>query len=74
MYVVIPPDHAERGIIPICISDVDYDGRLVVPAWIEAVKPIADPLREMTSSITGSVHYVSQVTEEACVWSIVDLA
>lgn len=65
MYVVIPPDHAERGIVPICINDVDYQGRLVVPAWIEAVKPIADPLREMTSSVTGNVHLVSQVTEEA---------
>jgi hypothetical protein len=65
MYIVIPPDHAERGVVPICISDVDYEGRLVVPGWIEAVKPIAEPLRRMTSVITGDVHNVSQVTEEA---------
>src|SRR4051812_31472687 len=65
MYVVIPPDHAQRGVVPICISDVDYRGRLVVPAWIEAVKPIADPLRELAQVVTGDVHNVSQVTEEA---------
>lgn len=65
MYVVIPPDHAERRVVPICISDVDYHGRLVVPAWIEAVEPIADPLREMTEIVTGDVHNVSQITEEA---------
>ena len=65
MYVVIPPDHAERGVVPICISDVDHEGRLVVPAWIEAVKPIADPLRSMAAVVTGDVHNVSQVTEEA---------
>ena len=65
MYVVIPPDHAERGVVPICISDVDYEGRTVVTGWIEAVKPIADPLRRMATVITGDVHNVSQVTEEA---------
>jgi hypothetical protein len=65
MYVVIPPDHAERGVVPICISDIDYRGQLVVPAWIEAVKPIADPLRDMTAVVTGDVHNVSQITEEA---------
>jgi hypothetical protein len=65
MYVIIPPDHAERGVVPICISDVDYEGRIVVPGWIEAVKPIADPLRKMASRITGDVRNVSQVTEEA---------
>ncbi len=65
MYVIIPPDHAERGVVPICISDVDYRGRLIVPAWIEAVNPIADPLRKMTAVVTGDVHNVSQVTEEA---------
>ncbi len=65
MYVVIPPDYAEIGVVPICISDVDYEGRLVVPGWIEAVKPIADPLRAMTKAITGDTHNVSQVTEES---------
>src|SRR3954462_11727151 len=65
MYVVMRPDHAELGVVPICISDVDHQGRLVVPAWIEAVKPIAEPLRSMTEVVTGDVHNVSQVTEEA---------
>lgn len=65
MYVIIPPDHAERGVVPICISDVDYEGRRVYPAWIEAVKPIADPLREMTAVITGDVHNVSLISEGA---------
>jgi hypothetical protein len=65
VYVIIPPDHAERGIVPICISDVDYEGRRVFPAWIEAVKPIADPLREMTAVITGDVHNVSLISEGA---------
>ena len=44
---------------------MDDEGRLVVPAWIEAVEPVADPLRDMTLSITGDVRNVSQVTEEA---------
>lgn len=65
MYVIIPPDHAELGVVPICISDVDYEGRIVVPGWIEAVKPIADPLRAMTKAITGDARNVSQVTEES---------
>ena len=65
MYVIIPPDHADSGVVPICISDVDYKGRLGVPAWIEAVKPIAEPLRDMTTVVTGDVRNVSQVTEEA---------
>ncbi len=65
MYVIIPPDHAERGVVPICISDVDEKGRRVYPGWIEAVKPIADPLRKMTAVITGDVCNVSLVSEGA---------
>jgi hypothetical protein len=65
MYVVIPPDHDKQGVVPICINDVDYQGRLVVPGWIEAVKPIANRLRDMTANITGNVLNVSEVTEEA---------
>ena len=51
--------------VPICISDIDFENRPVVPAWIEAVKPIAEPLRKMTRRITRNVLHVSQVTEEA---------
>lgn len=65
MYVVIPPDYARRGVVPICISDTDDEGRRVVQGWIAAVNPIADPLRRMSASVTGDVRNVSQVTEEA---------
>jgi hypothetical protein len=65
MYVIIPPDHAERGVVPICINDVDERGQPVYHGWIEAVEPIADPLREMTAVITGDVCNVSLISEGA---------
>ena len=51
MYVLIPADYEAQGVVPIGISDVDYKGRLVMPGWIEAVKPVAGSLRRITELI-----------------------
>ena len=64
MYVLIPADYEAQGVVPIGISDVDYEGRLVAPGWIEAVKPVAGSLRRITALITGDVGNVSQLAEE----------
>lgn len=65
MFIIIPPDYEAKGVVPIAISDQDDEGRKVISGWIEAVRPIEHPLRQMTRRITGDVRNVSQVTETA---------
>jgi hypothetical protein len=63
MLVVIPPDYETKGIIPICISDVDDDGRVVHRGWIEAVPRVADRLRSLARNVIGDAMCVSELTE-----------
>lgn len=50
--------------VPICISPIDRDGNPVFKGWIEAVPPVADPLRRLARNL-GDVWLVSQLTEES---------
>jgi DNA-directed RNA polymerase specialized sigma24 family protein len=65
--VTIPLDFDEtrnpRGVIPICIEDMDRYGRAINPGWFYAVFPIADPLRRLAARILGDVWRVSELAE-----------
>lgn len=61
--VVIPPDYARSGVVPICIRAVDDRGRVVHRGWIEAVRPISEPLRLLARAVIGDVWRVSELAE-----------
>src|SRR4051794_27840359 len=63
MYVEIQSGCEDNGDVPIFISDVDYEGRLVDPGWIEAVTPIANPLRGLARRHLRDVRLVSELAE-----------
>jgi hypothetical protein len=52
-----------RGLVPICISEIDGDGHRIAPRWIEAVVPIADYLRKLARERIGAIWRVSEVAE-----------
>lgn len=64
MFTMIPEDYLTTGVVPICIRQVDNEGNEVFPGWIEAVPPIADPLRRLARR-AGDVWLVSQLAEES---------
>src|SRR5579875_1880448 len=53
MFTMIPEDYLTTGVVPICIRQVDNEGNEVFPGWIEAVPPIADPLRRLARFAIG---------------------
>jgi hypothetical protein len=61
--VLIPANYAEESVVPICIRAIDDMGRPVYRGWIEAVWPVADPLRILARRILGDVWKVSELTE-----------
>jgi hypothetical protein len=63
--VVIPEDHADLDVVPICISDTDSKGRRVSHAWLQAVPPVADPLRRLARTVLGDVWRVSELAQES---------
>ncbi len=64
MFAVIPENYFETGVVPICISQVDGFGNSVFQGWIDAVPPVADPLRRLARKL-GDIWLVSQLTEES---------
>lgn len=64
MFAVIPENYLETGVVPICISQVDKLGNQVFQGWIDAVPPVAEPLRRLARKL-GDVWLVSQLTEES---------
>jgi hypothetical protein len=64
MYTMIPENYLATGVVPICIRQIDDDGNRVFPGWIEAVPPVADPLRRLATR-AGDVWLVSQLAEES---------
>src|SRR5688572_13425192 len=61
--VLIPQNYAEESVVPICIRSIDDLGKPIYRGWIEAVLPIADPLRNLARRILGDVWKVSELTE-----------
>lgn len=64
MFAVIPENYLETGVVPICISQVDKAGKSVFKGWIDAVPPVAEPLRRLARNL-GDVWLVSQLAEES---------
>ena len=64
MFAIIPENYLETGVVPICISHVDKLGNPVFKGWIDAVPPVAEPLRRLARKL-GDVWLVSQLTEES---------
>ncbi len=64
--VVIPWDYIRKpAIVPICIRTVDANGSSVYRGWIDAVPPIAGPLRALAKNVLGDAWKVSELTEYA---------
>src|SRR5207244_8220269 len=59
----IPSDYEESGVIPICIRKIDDLGRPVYEGWINAVRPIADPLRALARRVIGNIWQVSELAD-----------
>ena len=71
--VTIPFDYdplRDALVIPICINDTDRNGLPINRGWLEAVVPIADPLRALTRRVLKDVWCVSEVAEKSvhAVW------
>jgi hypothetical protein len=62
-FVIIPDDHEKTGVIPIGICLTDHRGNPVNHGWIEAVRPIAEPLRYLARVIMQDVRRVSELAE-----------
>jgi hypothetical protein len=66
--VTIPFDYdpfRDAHVIPICIEDTDRNGLPINRGWLEAVVPIADPLRALTRRVLKDVWCVSEVAEKS---------
>jgi hypothetical protein len=63
MFVVIPANYAEAGVVPICISCIDHRGKPVCRGWIDAAKPIAEPLRYLARTFLEDIWRVSELAE-----------
>jgi hypothetical protein len=67
--VTIPFDFDEDtadSIVPICISDTDCEGSLILSDWFEhGVVPVADPLRRLAARVLKDKWRVSEITEKA---------
>lgn len=58
------PDSQRRAIEPICIADVDRDGKPIARVWFdEGVAPIQDRLRQLARYKLGDVRRVSELAE-----------
>ena len=71
--VTIPFDYdsfRDAHVIPICIEDTDRNGLRINRGWLEAVVPIADPLRALTRRVLKDVWCVSEVADKSvqAVW------
>jgi hypothetical protein len=60
---MIPPDYEAQGVVPICISEVDDEGRPVHRGWIEAVGPVANPIRALARYVMGDVWLSSELAQ-----------
>jgi hypothetical protein len=61
--VIIPTDYAMQRVVPIVIRTKDDEGKRVYRAWIHAVRPVADKLRQLARKVLGDVAMVSEITE-----------
>jgi hypothetical protein len=61
--ILIPTNYLEERVVPICIRTVDDEGRHVFEGWIDAVRPVADPLRRLAAKVLGDINRVSELTE-----------
>jgi hypothetical protein len=56
-------DRCRRGLVPICISETDEEGRRIAREWFEAVVPVADYLRKLARHRLRDVWRVSELAE-----------
>jgi hypothetical protein len=65
--ITIPFDYEQREdrdrIVPICVNDVDDEGRKVAWGWIEAVVPIADRAIGIAKRVLEDPFRVSELVE-----------
>jgi hypothetical protein len=62
-FVMIPENHEEAGVVPICIRCIDDRGHRVNRGWIEAARPIAEHLRHLARHVMRDIARVSELAE-----------
>lgn len=61
--VIIPWNYEQERVVPIYIRTVDVEGRRVHRGWIDAVRPITDPLRALAKRVIGEEWQVAELAE-----------